>query len=236
MASKLGFQAKLRLTMPNYFIAIAGNMGVGKSTLTERLATKLGWQAYLEPAADNPYLSDFYEDMHRWGFHSQMFFLAHRFKQHSELAQAGFSVIQDRSVYENAEVFAHNLYLRGFLSERDWQTYQTMYQTLIALLPPPNLIIYLRANVPTLLRRISRRGRDFEQKADPEYVAELNRLHEDWAANFTLAPMLRVNTDYVNFVEDDAALEKLCNSIVRTLPLQQLPFKKTAHLVGGAVR
>lgn len=210
-----------------YFIAIAGNMGVGKSTLTERLAAKLGWKAYLEPTTENPYLSDFYGDMHRWGFHSQIFFLAHRLKQHSELARAGVPVIQDRSVYENAEVFARNLYERGFLSERDWQTYQTIYQTLIALLPPPNLIIYLRATVPTLIHRIGSRGRDYEQKIDPNYLIELNRLHEEWAHSFTRAPILPVATDRINFIDNDAALERLVNTIVNTLPLQPLPLFNT---------
>lgn len=206
------------------FIAIAGNMGVGKSALTNRLAAKLGWQPYLEPTEDNPYLSDFYEDMHRWGFHSQVFFLAHRLRQHSELIKSGGAVVQDRSVYENAEVFARNLFERGLLSERDWGTYQTIYQTLVALLPPPNLIIYLRANIPTLLNRIEKRGRDYERKVDPNYLLELSNLYDRWAETFNLAPILCVKTDHINFVEDDKALEKLAKDILSAIPHQPLPL------------
>src|SRR3989344_5565631 len=119
-----------------YFIAIAGNIGVGKSTLTKRLGEKLGWEIYLEPTTDNPYLADFYKDMKRWGFHSQIFFLTHRLEQHLALLQSGRTVVQDRSVYENAEVFARNLYEKDLMSERDWATYNRIYHNLIDLLPP----------------------------------------------------------------------------------------------------
>ncbi|MEK7532747.1 MAG: deoxynucleoside kinase, partial [Patescibacteria group bacterium] len=112
----------------SYFIAIAGNIGVGKSTLTERLGSKLGWEIYLEPTTENPYLADFYRDMRRWGFHSQVFFLTHRLQQHIDLLNAPNTVVQDRSVYENAEVFARNLYEKDLISERDWMTYQRIYQ------------------------------------------------------------------------------------------------------------
>lgn len=213
--------------MPSYFIAIAGNIGVGKSTLTERLGTKLGWEIYLEPTAENPYLADFYKDMRRWGFHSQIFFLTHRLQQHIELLNADNTVVQDRSVYENAEVFARNLYEKDLISERDWATYQRIYQNLIELVPPPNLIVYLRANLPTLLRRIHLRGREYERRVPTSYLAELNQLYDRWARTFTVAPILTVNTDKINFVEDEAALKELVQHIENALPVRQLPlFKK----------
>lgn len=210
----------------SYFIAVAGNMGVGKSELTQRLAAKLGWQAFLEPAAQNPYLPDFYADMPRWAFHSQTFFLAHRLREHQALLARGEPAIQDRSVYENAEVFARLLYRRGNLTERDWQTYYELYQTLVALLPPPTLIIYLEASVPTLVSRIEERGRKFEQDIDVAYLTELNSYYDEWAKTTKVAPLLRVPTDHRNFVKDDNELERLTNEIYRMLPMQQLPFGK----------
>ena len=208
----------------SYFIAIAGNIGVGKSTLTERLGTKLGWEIYLEPTAENPYLADLYQDMQRWGFHSQVFFLTHRLEQHLELLQSKNTAVQDRSVYENAEVFARNLYEKDLLSERDWATYNRIYQNLINVLPPPHLIVYLRASVPTLLHRIARRGREYEKRIPKYYLAELNQLYDRWAQSFTVAPVLTVDTDRINFVEDEAALEALTEMITNRLPIQQLPI------------
>ncbi len=206
------------------FIAIAGNMGVGKSTLTLRLSKRLGLSAYLEPDTQNPYLADFYTDMKRWGFHSQVFFLVHRLRQQAEFLKEGTNVIQDRSIFENAEVFARNLYEQGVLTSRDWQTYQIIYQTLITMLPSPNLIIYLRASVPTLLERIVRRGRVYERAAHPDYLRDLNRLYDLWADNFGLVPILKVDTDKINFVQDDQALENLIQDIVHLLPQKSLPL------------
>ena len=208
--------------MPN-FIAIAGNMGVGKSTLTLKLADRLGWKAFVEPVAQNPYLSDFFQDMERWGFHSQVFFLSHRLRQHCELIKSG-NAIQDRSVYENAEVFARNLYKHGKMSEHDWATYKNIYESLIELVAPPSLIIYLHASVTVLVQRIENRGREFEQKVDPEYLGELNELYEEWTTNFKLAPVLRVDTDNINFIEDKEALEKLSQEIMKSIPNQPLPL------------
>lgn len=207
-----------------HFIAIAGNMGVGKSTLTQLLATRLGWKAYLEPVVDNPYLSDFYTDMNRWGFHSQIFFLAHRLKQHAELARSQESVIQDRSIYENAEIFAQNLFDRGHLSERDWATFQTVYQSTVALLPPPNLIVYLRASTPSLVSRIKSRGRDYEKNIDLVYLEQLNQLHDRWVAQFKRAPILEVSTDGINFSENEPALSDLVFKIRDRLQIHPLPL------------
>ena len=140
--------------MPTYFVTIAGNIGVGKSTLVSLLARKLGWEPVMEAVAENPYLADFYADMNRWSFHSQIFFLVRRLQQHHALLQQSGAILQDRSVYEDAEIFARNLYHQGYLSERDWNAYYELYTTLTRLLKPPDLVIYLRASTPTLRRRI----------------------------------------------------------------------------------
>lgn len=210
--------------MANTFIAIAGNMGVGKSTLTQKLASRLSCVPYLEPTTENPYLSDFYTDMDRWGFHSQIFFLSHRLQQHFELSRSHNAVIQDRSVYENAEVFARNLYERGILSPRDFETYTRMYHTLIELLPPPHLIIYLRASVPVLTERIRARGRDFETTINETYLHELNRLYEKWATETKVAPVLSIDTDHINFSLDNKAVDTLAENIKTMLHLTQLPL------------
>ena len=149
------------------FVAVAGNIGVGKSTLVNKLCQKLGWQPFYEPVAENPYLADFYSDMPAWSFHSQVFFLTHRLRSHYQLARHPDSAIQDRSVYEDAEIFAQNLYLRGFIHPRDYETYRELYETLVEFLPPPDLVIYLRSRVPTLMQRIASRGRDYERTISP---------------------------------------------------------------------
>ncbi len=182
------------------FVAVAGNIGVGKSTLVEMLCKKLGWEPFYEPVAENPYLADFYEDMPAWSFHSQIFFLSHRLRSHHDLAKHPTSVIQDRSVYEDAEVFAQNLAQKGHIQARDYKTYRELYETVIGFLPPPDLVIYLRASVSTLLSRIASRGRDYESEISPNYLAGLNTLYESWIANFTLCPVLTVPADDLDFV------------------------------------
>ncbi len=206
------------------FIAIAGNIGVGKSELSMRLATKLGWKAFLEPVAENPYLSDFYEDMARWAFPSQLFFLTQRLRQHYLLSRETGQVIQDRSVYENAEVYARILHDKGYITKRDWETYRSVYETLIEILPPPNLIVYLQAAVPTLWDRIARRGRSFEQNMDTGYLQELNELYDVWAQNQKIAPLLAIKTDGLNLVDNIEHLELVANQIIAKLPTQQLPL------------
>jgi len=189
------------------FVAVAGNIGVGKSTLVEMLCTKLGWEPFYEPAAENPYLADFYGDMPAWSFHSQIFFLSHRLRSHHELAKHPTSLIQDRSVYEDAEVFAQNLFRQGHIQPRDYQTYRELYETVIGFLPPPDLVIYLRASVPTLLSRIESRGRDYERTIAPDYLAGLNDLYESWIAGFTLCPVLTVPADDLDFVAHPGHLD-----------------------------
>jgi len=199
--------------MTKYFVAIAGNIGVGKSTLTTLMTQKLGWSPFFEAVEENPYLADFYKDMSRWSFHSQAFFLSRRLQQHYELLQRADSVLQDRSVYEDAEVFARNLYRQGNMSARDWQTYYDLYTILSQLLTPPHLVVYLKASVPTLLRRIEQRGREYERTISADYLTALNELYDDWVTRFALCPVLTVETDNLDYVQHDAHLDQIVGRI-----------------------
>lgn len=190
-----------------HFVAVAGNIGVGKSSLVEKIANIQGWQAYFEPVAENPYLEDFYENMQAWAFQSQVFFLSHRLSMHLDLLENPKSVIQDRSVYEDAEIFAANLFQQGQMSERDYSSYSKLYGLLSDMLRPPDLVIYLRASVPVLQSRIAARGRDFESNIDDQYLEQLNQLYEDWINNFSLCPVLTVPTDKMDFVAHNGHLE-----------------------------
>lgn len=213
--------------MKKQFIAIAGNVGVGKSTLTAMLAEKLNWEPFYEAVGDNPYLADFYKEMRRWSFHSQIFFLSRRLRHHYQLLSSPNSVVQDRSVYEDAEVFARNLYQQGHMSDRDYYSYRELYEVLALFLPPPDLIVYLKASVPTLLERIIKRGRDFERDISPLYLQQLNELYNAWIEDFTLCPVLTIPADDLDFVRfnghldviADQLLEKLGREVM--LPLQE---------------
>ncbi len=195
------------------FIAVAGNIGVGKSTLVTLLCKQLKWEPYYEPVGDNPYLVDFYTDMASWSFHSQIFFLTRRLRSHHQLSQHPTSVIQDRSVYEDAEIFAQNLYLQGYIKERDYETYRELYETITQVLPPPDLVIYLRASVDTLMDRIARRGRDYERTITPEYLQSLNDLYEDWISNFVLCPVLAVPADDLDYVAYSGHLDLIISKV-----------------------
>jgi deoxyadenosine/deoxycytidine kinase len=199
------------------FIAVAGNIGVGKSTLVNLLCQYLDWQPFFEPVTENPYLADFYQDMSAWSFQSQIFFLTHRLRMHQELLHITGSVIQDRSIYEDAEIFAHNLYLQGYFNPRDYDTYRTLYQTLSEFLAPPDLVIYLRASVPTLLRRITSRARDYERTINPAYLNQLNGLYESWINDFTLCPVLTVPADDLDYVAHPSHLELVARKIQEKL-------------------
>ncbi len=199
--------------MTKQFITIAGNIGVGKSTLVHLLTEKTGWSAVYEAVAENPYLADFYSDMRRWSFQSQVFFLSRRLRQHHDLLQQTGSIIQDRSVYEDAEIFARNLHQQGHMSQRDWQCYYELYQTMATLLKPPHLVIYLRAAVPVLRRRIAQRGRDYEQNISDDYLAQLNDLYEAWIAGFRLSPILTVDTDELDYVQYEDHLDRIWQKI-----------------------
>lgn len=190
--------------MSHHFIAIAGNIGAGKSTLTSMLAAHYGWQPFMEANAENPYLADFYADMQRWSFHSQVFFLGKRVEHHHQLVHYMGSVVQDRTVYEDAEIFARNLAVQGHIMERDYETYRRLYEAVVAFLPPPDLIVYLQSNVDTLMNRIHKRGRDFEQQMDPAYLAQLNWLYDDWMTDWTRCPVLTLNMDDMDFQHNEA--------------------------------
>lgn len=199
------------------FVVVAGNIGAGKSTLVQILSDRLGFTPFFEPVNDNPYLSDFYKDMQRWSFHSQLYFLTRRLRIHKQLLAAEGSVVQDRSVYEDAEIFARNLFLQGDISTRDYAVYQDLYQILISLLPPPNLIVYLRASVPTLQGRISKRGRDYEASIPVDYLGRLNNLYEEWIDSFTQCPVLIVPSDSLNLVSSDENISQVVNAIQEKL-------------------
>ncbi|MPM23668.1 Deoxyadenosine/deoxycytidine kinase [bioreactor metagenome] len=195
------------------FIAVAGNIGVGKSTLVEMISPRLDCQPFYEPVTENPYLADFYHDMPAWSFQSQIFFLTHRLRIHHDLLHAAGSVIQDRSIYEDAEVFARNLYVQGNMAERDYETYRSLYITLAETLPPPDLVIYLRASVPTLTKRIALRNRDYERSIAPEYLAALNELYESWINHFTLCPILTVPADDLDYVAHPGHLDLIARKV-----------------------
>jgi deoxyadenosine/deoxycytidine kinase len=199
------------------FIAVAGNIGVGKSTLVSMLCKRLEWQPFYEPVVENPYLADFYADMHAWAFHSQIFFLTRRLRSHVELSQSPESVVQDRSVYEDAEIFAHNLFLQGHIQPRDYRTYRELYETAVQLLPPPDLMIYLRASVPTLLDRISHRGRDYERTISADYLQSLNDLYESWISDFVLCPVLTIPSDDLDYVAHPGHLNLVVKKIQEKL-------------------
>lgn len=186
----------------NLFIAIAGNIGVGKSTLTGLLSKHFGWEPFYEANAENPYLADFYTDMQRWSFHSQVFFLGKRLEHHHQLLQHPGSVVQDRTVYEDAEIFARNLYDRGQMSDRDYDAYHRLYAAISAFLPPPHLVIYLQASVDQLLTHIQRRGRAFERNISPDYLAQLNGLYEDWISRWTASPVLTIPMGGIDFMQN----------------------------------
>ena len=203
--------------MNNIFIAIAGNISAGKSTLTKILAEKFQAKPIFEPVSENPYLADFYKDMKRWAFHSQMFFLGQRLKDQFLLSKESGIFIQDRTIYEDAEIFAKNLFEGGFIESRDWDVYRGFYQTISDLLPAPDLIIYLKNSLPTLKRRIKMRGREFEQKIDTEYLLDLNRLYDDWSVNFKRAPVLTIPLDDFNYLEDPKKLDLIIDQISQKL-------------------
>lgn len=162
------------------YIAIAGNIGVGKTTLTRMLSERLGWKSFYERVVDNPYLADFYEDMQRWSFHLQVFFLSNRFIDQKKITEWPDSCIQDRSIYEDVEIFAHTLHKNGNMTDVDYKNYQDLFFTMVSYLRKPDLIIYLRSSIDDLREHIKQRGRDYEQDIDPDYLAELNEAYEAW--------------------------------------------------------
>jgi deoxyadenosine/deoxycytidine kinase len=193
--------------MTKRLVLVAGNIASGKTSLTERLGSRLGWRTAFESVADNPYLADFYADMRLWSFHLQIFFLGHRAQQHLELARCSDSAIADRSIYEDANIFARALYHLGNLSERDYKAYRTVFEQVVAGLPRPNLLLYLRAPVPVLLQRIGLRGRAIETGISAEYLSLLETFYDEWIESFDICPVLTIHTDDLDFVHRPAHLD-----------------------------
>ncbi len=201
------------MTSAKSFIAVAGNIGAGKSTLTRFLSNTFGWEPFFEAAAENPYLSDFYQDMRRWSFHSQVFYLGKRLEHHRLLCDHPGSVVQDRTVYEDAEIFARNLYEQGQMSERDYDAYRRLYCAVSSFLPPPHLIIYLRASVSTLSHHIQRRGHDYERAIPRDYLERLNNLYNAWIEDWTLCPVLTIDMDRLDFQHNPNDLDEIVHRV-----------------------
>jgi deoxyadenosine/deoxycytidine kinase len=181
-------------------IAVCGNIGSGKTTLTAMLARQFGWTPMFEAVDDNPYLKDFYDDMKRWAFHVQIFFLNSRFKQMSEIAASGRTTVQDRTIYEDCYIFANNLRQSGFINERDYQSYRDIFDSMIRFVQPPDLLIYLRADIPKLVRQIEKRGRDYEYSIRLDYLRNLNEHYENWIRQYQLGKVLTIDVNNLDFV------------------------------------
>jgi deoxyadenosine/deoxycytidine kinase len=199
------------------FIAVAGNIGSGKSSLTKLLSKEFGWTPYFESVEDNPYLHDFYQDMKRWSFNLQVYFLSNRFRSHKAISEGPTSVILDRVIYEDAEIFARNLFEIGNMEERDYENYVALYGVMTTYLRAPDLLIYLRANVDTLLTQIALRGRDFEQSIKREYLEQLNVHYESWIGRYNKGPVLVVESDGLDFVNKPDDLRAVVTMIRKTL-------------------
>lgn len=197
------------------YVAVAGNIGAGKSSLTRVLSDYFKWEAYFERVDDNPYLIDFYEDMHRWSFNLQVFFLSSRFSHQRKIEEVPHSVVQDRSIYEDAEIFARNLHEMGLMADRDYENYNDLFKIMTSYLQPPDLLVYLRASVPTLVRHIQARGRDYETTIRIEYLERLNKHYENWVDRYKEGPKIIIDVDeldFVNVTEDQGKIIGLIES------------------------
>ncbi len=193
--------------MVKRMILLAGNIGAGKTSLTERIGARLGYQTAFESVSDNPYLADFYAGMQQWSFHLQVFFLGHRARQYIELAEAPQSAILDRSIYEDAYIFARALHHMGNLSERDYLSYRNVFDLVVSKLPPPDLLIYLKAPAAVLVERIQRRGRIIESGISLEYLSLLETFYDEWMQSFDVCPVLTIRSDDLDFVHDATHLD-----------------------------
>ena len=197
-------------------IAIAGNIGSGKTTLTRLLAKHFGWTPHFEEVDDNPYLDSFYEDMQRWSFNIQIFFLNSRFRQVIDIRNSGKDVVQDRTIYEDAMIFAPNLYSMGLMESRDFENYKSLFELMTKFLQPPDLLIYLRASVPTLIRQIAKRNRDYEQSIRLDYLSNLNDRYEEWISGYKDGKLLIIDMDNLD-VEKPEDLSVIIEKIEASL-------------------
>lgn len=198
-------------------IAIAGNIGSGKSTLTELLAKHFGWQPHYEDVETNPYLHSFYEDMQRWSFNLQVYFLNSRFRQIVEIRKSGKTVVQDRTIYEDAYIFAPNLHEMGLMDTRDFNNYRSLFELMVSFIQPPDLLVYLRASVPTLVRQIQKRGRPYEESIRLDYLKNLNERYEAWINTYREGKLLIVDVDNLNFAENPEDLAGVIEKITAKL-------------------
>lgn len=190
-------------------IAVAGNIGSGKTTLTSMLAKHYGWEPHYESMENNPYINDFYDDMHRWAFNLQIYFLNTRFHSILDIQRSGKEVIQDRTIYEDAYIFAPNLHAMGLMSTRDFDTYQSLFSSIRSLCPAPDLLIYLRAGIPTLVSQIQKRGREYEDSIRLDYLKRLNERYEAWISTYKEGKLLIIETDDLDFESKPEDLGKI---------------------------
>ena len=208
---------------PGYFLAIAGNIGVGKTELTTRLSAELGWMAYYEPVIQNPYLDDFYANMERWSFHLQIYFLSERFKAQVQIGASPLPFIQDRTIYEDAEIFARVLHDQGSMTDVDYRNYTSLFHVLVGFLRKPDLIVYLKASPEVLMQRIARRGRASEQSIGIDYIARLNRAYDDWMGRARAeTEVLEIDTDRVPLQGETEAFAQLVQDLKARYPRQSV--------------
>lgn len=200
-----------------YFVSVAGNIGSGKSSLTRMLAKEFKWIPYFESVQNNPYLSDFYVDMKRWSFQLQVYFLSHRFNAHKKIIASKKSVIQDRSIYEDVEIFARNLYLMGRMEKRDYMNYRALFYEMTSYLKPPDLVVYLKADIKTLMKQIHLRGREFERSIEKTYLERLNRSYSSWIGKYDLGKVLVIESDEIDFVNNPEHFDMIISRIKKEL-------------------
>ena len=195
------------------YFAIAGNIGAGKTSLTELLSTHYGWEAHFEDVIDNPYLDDFYNHMERWSFNLQIYFLNSRFRQLESFSNSNKKFIQDRTIYEDAHIFAPNLHAMGLMNQRDFNNYQSLFGLMESMIECPDILIYLRSSIPNLVHKIHKRGREYENSISIEYLSRLNERYEAWVSTYTKGKLLVVDVDKIDFVENKADLGSVIQKI-----------------------
>ncbi len=194
-------------------IAVAGNIGAGKTTLAGLLAKQYKWTPHYEDVEENPYLNDFYNDMQRWSFNLQIYFLNSRFQQIADIRKSGETVIQDRTIYEDAEIFAPNLHSMGLMSTRDFKNYKSLFDRMVSFIQPPDLLIYLRASIPTLVNQIQKRGREYETSIRLDYLNQLNERYEQWIGGYKMGELLIVNVDNLDFTDKPEDLSTIIDKV-----------------------